>query len=151
MSGKRATRLIDVAAIICVLWGALAMVPATWLWFSPGHVVIADSSGNHPPVVEFERHIKRDVQMSYQVTIRKMRSKSPVCDPQRGPFTYRTDAELPELIDLIWWSGADVRCWPREPGTYIAETCWTVVRPFLGIVPPKTVCRESNPFTVLPE
>lgn len=150
MTARRTIRFIDLAAVLLLIWTGLALVPATWFWFQPGPVVVSDSVGGAAPVLGFERTIKRSVQMSYQVTIRKMRSKSPVCDPQRGPFTYRPDAELPDPIDLVWWSGADVRCWPQEPGTYIAETCWTVVSPFYGLVPPKTVCRESNPFTVHP-
>ena len=151
MTMRRALRWLDCSAMIFVLWGVLALVPVQWVWFAPGAVVISDTAGDAPPGVEFSRAIKRDVQMSYQVTIRKMRSKGVVCDPHRGPFTYHADAQLPEPIDLVWWSGADQRCWPQEPGTYIAETCWTVVRPFWGLVPPKTICRMSNPFTVLPE
>lgn len=150
MSKRRAFRLIDWVALMMLLWAGLAAVPATWLWFSPGPVVISDSAESTPPVVDFERVIHRNTRMSYQVVIRRMATKEPVCDPQRGPFTYRTDASTPERIDLVWWSGADARCWPREPGTYIAETCWTVTQPFWGIVPPKTVCRTSNPFTIFP-
>lgn len=150
MSKSRAARLIDLTFVLILLWTALAAVPASWMWFSPGAVIVSDSTTGKPPLIEFDRTIKRNVKMTYQVTIRRMTTKEPVCDPQRGPFTYHHDASLPLPVDLIWWSGADKRCWPRDPGTYLMETCWTVVRPFWGIVPPNPVCRTSNPFTISP-
>lgn len=148
MSVSKTVKLVDIVAIAFVAWGALFAIPGELIWFDPQEVIISDSRIENPPTVSFKRDIKRDVKMKYQVVIRELRSKVPVCDPTRGPFTYRTDSELPTPINLIWWTGADERCWPREEGTYIAETCWTIVEPFWGLVPPKSVCRDSNPFSI---
>lgn len=147
MTGRHAFRLIDALASIAILWAVMAVVPAHWFWFDPGRVIVGDSDGTKPPSVSFEREIKRDVRMRYQVVIRKIGGAA-VCDPASAAFTYRKDAELPDDVDLVWWTGGDKRCWPREPGTYLMETCWTVVSPFWGLVPPKLICRESAPFRV---
>jgi len=147
MSRKRTFRLIDAFASIAVLWAIMALVPANWFWFDPGRVIVGDGMAAHPPEVSFTRKIKRDTRMKYQVVIREV-GGAVVCDPASAAFTYRKDATLPDHIDLIWWTGNDARCWPREPGTYLMETCWTVVSPFWGLVPPKPICRESPPFRV---
>ena len=141
---RRILKFTDAISLILVIWLGLALVPVQWLWFAPGAYFISDSSVNLPPRVEFERVIRRDVEMTYSVVIRKVGSKYAVCDPVRGPFTYRADANMPGDADLIWWTGDDDRCWPREPGAYLSETCWTVVKPFGGIVPPKTICIKGN-------
>jgi len=86
--------------------------------------------------------------MSYQVVIRDIQTGVGVCDPRSNPFTYVPHAKLPAVIDLVWWTGGDTRCWPRTPGVYVMETCWTIVAPLWGLLPKKIVCRESNPFTV---
>lgn len=148
MAVRRVVRLLDWVALVLVIWAGLAMVPANWLWFDPGAVVVSNSDMDHPPAILFEREIKRPARISYSVVVREIGAQRAVCDPTVGPFGYRLDATLPEPIDLVWWTGGDERCWPREPGEYIMETCWTVVAPFWGLVPPKTVCRTSNPFAI---
>ena len=144
----RIFRSIDIASILLTCWLLAALVPAQWFGFWPGSLFIADATPDRAPAILFTRSINRSVRMEYQVVIRELNERRVVCDPQNGPFTYRPDATLPRDVDLVWWTGGDDRCWPQEPGTYIAETCWTVVRPFYGLVPPKTMCIESNPFTV---
>lgn len=147
MSRRKTFRLLDALASIAIVWAAMAMVPADWFWFDPGRVIVADSDGHTPPEVSFTRHIKQDSRMKYQVVIREV-GGSVVCDPASAAFTYRKDATLPDHIDLVWWTGGDKRCWPRQSGTYLMETCWTLVSPFWGLVPPKPICRESPPFRV---
>ncbi len=142
---------IDLAAVLVILWSALAMVPLRWFWYAPGTVIVSDSTVATPPSILFDRRIKRPVRMSYQVVIRRVGNDRIVCDPASGPFTYRPTATLPKHMDIIWWTGADMRCWPRAPGTYVMETCWTASRPFGGLVPPKTECRDSNPFSIHPK
>ena len=147
---RRVIRLVDGLALLFVAWAALAMVPVEWVWFNPGNPVVSDSTTKIAPSVDFSRVIKRPTVMSYGIVIRNVSQATVVCDPDGGPFTYRPEATLPEGVDLVWWTGGDDRCWPRDVGTYIMETCWTVKHPFYGIVPPKTVCRESNTFTIFP-
>ncbi len=145
---KRFFRAVDLLSLALVAWVALSLVPVNWVWFDPGDVFISDGARDQVPVVTFDRTIRRPVLMRYQVTIRSVDGNRVVCDPTGGPFTYRPNAQMPEPADLVWWTGGDKRCWPREPGSYVAETCWTVERPFWGLVPPKIICRRSNVFTV---
>lgn len=142
-----ADRLAALMTALILGYFALAAVPATW-WFSPGTPYVADSDTETPPKVGFAREIRRDALMTYQVVIRTTEGLTAVCDPASQAFTYRRGAELPSDIDLVWWTGGDDRCWPREAGTYLMETCWTVEQPFFGLVRPKTVCRESPPFHI---
>lgn len=145
----RVLRTVDLLAVLVILWAGAVVMPLSWLWYAPGEVRISDSTTDAPPVVDFARVIKRPVQIRYQVVIREMHERRVVCDPGFGPFTYRPDAALPDAPDLIWWTGGDPRCWPRAPGTYIAETCWHSGRLLWGLIPGKSVCRESNPFSVI--
>jgi len=146
-------RLLDYASLLLIGWLALVFVPVQWVWFDPGDYFVSDGARDRVPTVTFERIIRRKVLMTYHVSIRSLGNGETagrvVCDPTNGPFHYRPTAVLPQEIDLVWWTGGDDRCWPREPGTYTSETCWTVIKPFWGIVPPKTVCRRSNTFTIL--
>lgn len=146
---RRVWRALDALAIVVVAWGATAAVPATWFWYRPGLVLVSDGSLERPPHIDFTRTILRPADIKYSVVIRNLTTGEVACDPARGPFPYTPDAELPESIDLEWWSGNDARCWPRESGSYVMSTCWTVVRPVWGIVPPKSTCRESNPFRIV--
>lgn len=141
-------RLMDYLSVVFVGWLAIAMIPLGWFWYEPGQVVISNSSIETPPRVDFTRVIRRPVIMKYQVIIRDIDRKEVVCDPASEPFTYSPTAQFPTSADLVWWTGGDDRCWPREPGTYTAETCWTATHLFWGLVPDKTVCRNSNPFTI---
>ena len=145
---RRLVRVADILAVALVTWGGLSLVPVEWVWFDPGRVIVGDSTVDDPPVMQFNRKVKRQAKISYQVVIRNVTNRQVVCDPKRGPFTYRPTASLPADMRLDWWTGYDPRCWPREVGTYFMETCWTVVRPFWGLVTPKTVCRESNTFRI---
>ncbi len=138
----------DYLSWIFVGWMALALVPLGWFWYEPGQVVISNSSVENPPKVDFTRSIRRSVIMKYQVVIRDIERNQVVCDPASEPFTYKPTAKFPDDADLVWWTGGDDRCWPREAGTYIAETCWTATHLFWGLIPDKTVCRTSNPFTI---
>ena len=148
---RRVLKITDLISLVLVFWLGLVLIPVQWIWFEPKSYFIADAAVDEPPSVEFDRVIKRPVAMTYSVVIRKVGSKYAVCDPVRGPFTYSPDAVLPDDMDLVWWTGGDDRCWPREPGSYFSETCWTVVSPFWGLVPPKTACVQGNggaPFHV---
>ncbi|ETA53956.1 hypothetical protein [Ponticoccus alexandrii] len=140
-------RLMAALAALVLAYASALSVPATF-WFDPGVPVVADSTVDASPAIGFERKIRRDVRIRYQVTVRRVDTLSPVCDPRSGVITYRISAQLPEHLDLVWWTGGDRRCWPRAPGTYVMESCWEVVTPFWGLVPPKTVCRDSPPFRI---
>lgn len=141
-------KIVDLMSLTVVAWMGLTLTPVEWFWFDPGHVIISNSSVEKAPKVAFNRKIHRPVLMKYQVVIRDIERNSVVCDPSSEPFTYSSTAQLPDDADLVWWTGGDDRCWPQEPGTYIAETCWTATHILWGLIPDKTVCRTSNPFTI---
>lgn len=146
-------RAFLVIALLQLSWVAAALVPVEWFWFDPSDYYVSDGTADQVPTITFGRSIKRETVMSYHVTVRRVgetHSGVIVCDPTGGPFPYRPDAKLPKVIDLVWWSGGDSRCWPLTPGNYVSVTCWTAVEPFYGLVPPKTVCRRSNVFTIRP-
>lgn len=146
---RRALRFFDLMAVVLVAWGIMAVVPLEWFWFDPGHVVVGNGTKAQVPAIQFDRVIKRNTLMRYQVTIRNVDSGHIVCDPASQPFTYRSDAVLPESIQLHeYWTGGDDRCWPLPHGTYVMETCWTATNVFWGITGPKTACRLSNPFMI---
>ncbi|WP_299663822.1 hypothetical protein [uncultured Ruegeria sp.] len=148
MRKRRFVWSVDILSLVFIAWVGVTLIPLGWFWYDPGQVVISNSSIENPPRVDFSRKISRPVIMKYQVIIRDIERNAVVCDPASEPFTYSPDARFPDDADLVWWTGGDDRCWPREPGTYIAETCWTATHLFWGLIPDKTVCRTSNPFTI---
>lgn len=145
----RIIRTVDLLSVLLLLWMAAAAIPLHWFWFDPGQVYVSDTTPDTPPAISFTREIKRPIKMRYQVVIREMNSRRVVCDADGGPFTYSPDADLPDDLDIVWWSGGDPTCWPQVAGTYIMETCWTAPNLFFGLVPAKTTCRDSNPFSVV--
>jgi len=145
---RNVVRFIDFASIALVAWIFMVLIPLQWFWFDPGEVVISNTTVAAPPKVSFTRTIQRRVLMTYQVVVRDIEKNRVICDPSSEAFSYSPTAQMPDDADLVWWTGGDDRCWPQEPGTYVAETCWTAVSLFFGMVPDKTVCRLSNPFTV---
>ncbi len=148
MSRARAARVIDWVSTMVVLWLVLGLVPASWFGYIPKQVVVTNGSADTVPVVNLERTIWRDVRQKYTVVVRELTTLRAVCDPQSGVFTYKRQPNGVISGDIVWWSGGDDRCWPLDPGEYIMETCWTVTRPFYGLVWPKSQCLTSNPFTI---
>lgn len=143
----RWVRATDLLAIIATLWGVLIFVPGTF-WIHPKQVFINNSSVDVAPKMTVERSVYRNTLISYQVTLRKIGTTRPVCDATSNPFLYHKERGTLEEIDWLWWTGYEKGCWPLEPGSYVADTCWTIPRPFWGITFPKTVCITSNVFTI---
>lgn len=120
------------------------MAPAS-LWFDPGLQTVAQEDGG--VIVTQDRVIHSDFLGEYHVIVRETVGLRPVCEGMGGPFTYReNDGAIPAVQPIDKWAGGS--CGDLPPGDYIMETCWTVVRPYFGIVPPKTVCVTSSPFEV---
>ena len=147
---EKVLRFIDLSVFVLIMWGMASAIPPNFIWFKPISVLIADSDVGSPPQISVGRIIYHPVLMSYQVAIRDVGNSNTVCDTSGGPFTYEPSALIPDDADLEWWVGGEGLCWPLNPGTYIVETCWTVEKPFWGLVPPKTICLNSNTFTIHP-
>lgn len=148
----RATyRLLVASAIFLATYLVAILIPLEWFWFDPGTPVVGDAHVGDAPAVGFTREIKRDTAMSYSVVVRRVRGLQIVCEAQSGVFTYRTTSTLPDDIDMAWWAPGDARCVEGllPPGEFVMETCWTAPNPFV-VLPPKTACRTSNVFSILP-
>lgn len=147
---SRAAKVTDWTSwLLLVLAGMLYLpraVPVEWLWFDPGPVIVEDAAFGEVPGVGFSREIKRPTRISYKVIIRNSRLQVACEAPESGRFTYRPDAELPPDPDLSWWS--DGHCAYLPVGAYIMETCWTAYDRALGLLPPKSVCVDSNVFHI---
>lgn len=145
---RKVGRFFDRASILLVVWTGLALVPLDWLWFKPRVLQVADTTVTEPAAIRFERTIRRDFIGEYSVTVRGI-DRGIVCQASSTRFPYERGATLPEPLDMAWWAPGDSRCarlYP--PGTYSMETCWTGYVWF-RLVPAKTTCMESNPFTVV--
>ena len=127
-------------------WGLLAVAPAA-IWYDAGTVFVEDADVGTPPVVLYDGGPNMEFDGTYHVNLRDAVTNKVVDESPSGPpRPYRTGVDRGD-IDLEWW--APSFDYPIPVGRYYVETCWTVHRPFWGIVPDKTVCADrSNVFTV---
>lgn len=130
------------------LYTAAWLTPARW-WYQPGSVVIADTPQGQDPVVSINRTIKRDFDGRYTVSIWKDPPDGHVACAGSDSLRYRGGLYAPHEAPLTQWAD-DPWCARLAPGRYYAEACWTILRPWWGIVPDKTICITSNIFTVHP-
>lgn len=135
-----------VLPVAIVLYTAAWLVPATW-WYQPISVVISDVRVGQDPTVSIKRSIKRGFDGQYTVSIWRDPSDGHVACSGSDSLRYRGGLFAPHESPLTQWANDDW-CAKLPPGNYYAEGCWTVLRPFYGIVPAKTVCVMSNLFTV---
>ncbi len=119
-------------------------------WISIHDVSIADATVGSDPEMGVQRTIRLDHMNKYSVTVRLFPSDEFVCSYSPPPFPYSKTATLPKNLTLNWWIGApednECRAENLPAGTYITNTCHTVIEPFGGWVPDKTGCHLSNPF-----
>lgn len=142
---KRTARLIDALSMLAVVWLGGIVLPLSTLWFDPQFVVVSDGPRSESPDIGFAREIKRPVKMRYSVIVRNADLQT-VCESRSEVFWYKPEANLPENIDLDWWTAGD--CPTLPVGLYIMETCWTATELLWGLLPDKTACLASNPFKV---
>lgn len=125
------------------------MLPLESKWFDPGSIIVETVEQGEVPSISYNRNIKRDTIISYNTRIFDVKTNSVVCNsPSSGRNIFRMDAQLPENLDLAWWT--DEECHELPAGTYRMTTCWTGYNLFYGLVPAKTVCREAE-ITILPK
>jgi hypothetical protein len=136
--------------ILAVSYVMLMATPASF-WYDAGDLLVrgplTDDHGEI--VIEYNGGARRDTEMSYSVVVREVTRQEIITEDVSGVFLYSKDATRPDPLYMSWWSprsfGSDLIL---SEGVYQVETCWTVVKPFFGIVPPKTVCLTSNIFYV---
>lgn len=145
---KRVFRWLDWTALLILLWTGAALVPLSF-WFKPGNLVIASTNfDEQPALVIYDRQIKRRVFMRYAVVVHRLVPDLIACEAEGGPFWFEPSRQLPEPSDmtLAWFAPGDPRCARLPPGEYIAEACWTAT--VASLLPSKSVCIQSNPFTI---
>lgn len=146
---RRFLRMIDCTSILMVTWAVAAILPLSF-WFQPGSLIIASTDyDKQPALVIYDRKISRRVFMSYSVVVHRLVPDIVACDAKSGPFWYEPRRELPppSEMTLAWLAPSDARCGGLPPGEYVAEVCWSATV-LGGLVPTKTVCVQSNPFTI---
>jgi hypothetical protein len=121
----------------------LTYPPPSWILEVDG-ISVEDTPAGTTPVMRVDRTIHRDFAGEWTVTVMKkgQRGFYAFCTA-RGANDYRTDAELPDDLDLDWWT------WPTKcalpAGTYKLKTLWVI---HLPIFPDKEVRATSNVFEV---
>lgn len=133
-------------AVIVAAWLGVALAvmwPASW-WFSVDHFEVKDTTAGTPPVMIVDRDIRRDFRGRWVVSVMREGNRGfySYCTA-RGENDYRTDAGLPDVISLDWWT--DPKKCRLAPGRYLIKTLWVIYPPGL---PSKEVRVKSNVFTV---
>jgi hypothetical protein len=142
-------RRLELILWVCaVIWAGLLLVPASY-WFNPHTLHIPDAIAGEDFELLFTGDVERDFTGYYSVVIRNVEDFStPTGGEMRSgarPYTPDAVQGRPDPITMSWWAH-EVDVENLEPGYYVLNTCWTIIRPFLGLTPNKTVCIESNVF-----
>lgn len=131
-----------------VLYSIGWLIPAQY-WYEPGRIQISSVRQAEDPVVSINRTIHYSFDGLYTVSIWRDPPDGHVACAGSDTLRYRGGLYEPHEAPLTQWAD-DEWCARLPVGRYYAEVCWTVLRPFLGIVPDKTICTTSNIFSVLP-
>ena len=127
-----------------IVYTGMIGIPAQWIWYTPISIEVGDGPGS----IRFNRTVKREFVGAYSGTIRNVTTSTIACDFSGGPFPYKPESILPGTIDLGWWTGGKAACLELPQGSYVLETCWTVIDPIGGVLPDKRACLSSNVFKV---
>jgi hypothetical protein len=136
--------------LFAVAYVTLMALPAT-IWYDSGELFVANSIVGQDMALGYDGVIKREANISYSVVVRDVITNEIVMEDAGGPFHYKVESQRPDPLLMSWWSPRTYGDGDRlDEGVYRMKTCWTVVEPFFGAVPPKTACVESSIFRVLP-
>lgn len=131
----------------------LVAVPLSW-YIDVRSIDVFSAPTPEQVIMKVDRSVRRNFAGYYQVTVRRNPSGVFVCSTGRSVLIhYLTTRELPQPLHLWWWMGSKqsvLDCEDNEftNGGYYLETCWTVEKPFWGIVPDKTDCVDSAGFRI---
>lgn len=130
------------------IWLALLAVIHLWpasYWLEVHSVRVADTEVNSPIRLYVEREIKRDFSGTWGVSVRVLdASGTYVMCAASAVSEYRKGTDLPNFIDLGWWTNGQCKTLPA--GSYVVYTTWQVHGN--GILPAKTINAASNVFKV---
>lgn len=146
-SAKNVTILIW---LMFLAWLIMSAWPASY-WYNAGEIQINDSIYLEDPSLLYNGSVSRNFKGKYSVVLRTDNNEI-ISEYESGVFTYRTDNKRPDTILLFdYWAPGLVDQLENEVlpvGSYYAQTCWTVVSPFYGLVNDKVICKNSNIATV---
>ena len=133
-----------------VVYLAMVLTPGA-RWYHADILYVHDPEVGQPIEVEYSGGPHLPFTGAYSVTIRRVSTGELICDPTSGAIEYKPGTARPDPLFMDWWANNDDRCIALQEGTYQMGTCWQVLDPFFGIVPPKTQCVTSNPFRIYRE
>lgn len=134
--------------VLGLIWVALLATPPA-MWIEPHELFVPESVAGTDFTIIYSGEIYQEFTGSYTVTIRDANTLATPTGGEMvsGARPYSPDAVggRPNPITISWWAN-DIEASALAPGYYILTTCWTIINPFLGLVPDKVICRDSNVF-----
>ncbi|MFV1530624.1 hypothetical protein [Phaeobacter sp. JH209A] len=135
--------IIGAWGVVLALSLMTSALPASW-WFEAGELRVADASAGECPEMQFDREINRPFKAAWIATIMRRASYGwATYRTFQGTNDYRPENQLPDKLDLCWWTWADPLHMP--PGEYRVNTLWRI-HPTQGRA--REVRRTSNTFTI---
>jgi hypothetical protein len=146
-------RVVRTASRWWLLGPALAIYTAAWLapatlWFDSRSITVSDTVVGQVPVVTEDRAIRWSFYGEFFAAVRRVGDDGATACSGSGVRRYIGGQDGFRATNLIDWADNNPSCAWIPAGTYYLDTCRTVLRPLLGIIPAKTACWRSGPFTV---
>lgn len=131
--------------IVFTIWLIALAMPASY--YKESGTLKVDTEGQEEMIIVYTGEIHREFLGVYSVIIRDAHTDKIVAEDRSNTILYKPNSNRPNPITLDWWAPgiADIEL---PPGYYVMTTCWTIKRPFGGIVPEKHICVTSNVFEV---
>lgn len=128
---QRVARVWVVALILCVSWyygsSLISTLTPASAYLDVRSVHVDDATIGVPPKMQVDRAINHNFHGRWNVDVERMTADGrfvQVCQAH-GEGNYATDNDLPEDLDLDWWT-YPVKCTPTVPGKYRVETVWVI-------------------------
>ena len=149
-------QLVVVLALAAYL--AAVLTPAT-RWYEPTQLIVSSGPDSEIATVTLTRAIHQSFPGEYVVEVRWVESRGKLGDPgyaEVGALAcyggdrvgYKGGLTAPHTSSLRAFAADSPTCTRLPPGTFYATACWTVLRPFFGLVPAKQVCISSDAFRI---
>ena len=145
---KHALRVIDILMFMAVMWGILSSIPLKYWGFEPLDISVADSTPDKAPKVVFDYVVTKPILLNKSTAIYSLNGNQLVCDDYSSVVRYVPEMRLPSTLTIQWFAPHDWRCSYLSGGSYYMEVCWTAPDLLDGVIPDKTVCKESNVFNI---
>lgn len=144
---KLATRAAVAAFVLTYLTCWLS--PVT-LWFESRSIEVASAGPGEMPVVIEDRSIRWSFYGQYTVAVRRAATQSVAGGCSGGGYVhYQAGLDGVQSYTLAEYADGNPGCGKLGEGSYFVEVCRTVLRPMLGILPPKSRCWYSNIFEIV--